>query len=439
MKKLLFQPKPRRVVEGLRAHPNAPSIKPIKSSSLRSMKFKGGNRRYTQSNSKLNSQNSNYSISNKKNFMLDLDFGSQDISIEHPNPSLKGSKSRPMNRPVKSRISVVDSNMLREKGNFLNFETQSRRAESKINKHQYTPVSVRSESKADPSFKAIEENIKARLKDHEERTVRASKRGNTVKIFDEKRLSIFIKAIKELLDFKLIPASLATLLLEGLDDSKRRIISHEKNMINMQQMIMKQVSDLDNQLKLKQSEVKETVKKCDEKMGKLKKENTKLKELATELQKELEEIRQKEIERLEDTDLDDVDIISEATKKKHSSKIPAHPLVPSLDFEKLRRIQEEEIQKLCILKNELDENIPFEESNNIKVSSQDVDFEESSSLSSQYKACFIPGSTINSQSEEALTKAQELMLRKAQVITELNEIYAQEGEGDEESGIFLEG
>lgn len=124
------------------------------------------------------------------------------MSMDTADPSMRNTKHRPANRPAKSRISVVDSNMLREKGKFLNFETQARRAETKVNMHQYTPVSFRSD-KTDPSFKVIEDNIKTRLKELEERTVRASKRGVTVKVFDEKRMAIFIQAIKELIDFKL--------------------------------------------------------------------------------------------------------------------------------------------------------------------------------------------------------------------------------------------
>ena len=145
---------------------------------------------------------------------------------------------------------------------------------------------------------------------------------------------------------------------------------------------------------------------------------------------------------MEDTDLDDVDLISEATKKQKPKTQKPHPLVPSLDFDKLRKIQEEEANKLKILKNELDENIPFEEGNQIKVDSNDEDFQELSSLESQHKAMFEAGSLLDSQSEEALIITQELMMRKAQVITQLNEIYSKEsqdgGEQSEESGLYLD-
>ena len=145
----------------------------------------------------------------------------------------------------------------------------------------------------------------------------------------------------------------------------------------------------------------------------------------------MQDSRQREIDRLEETDLDDVDLISEATKKKQIVKKPPHPLVPSLDFDKLRRIQEEERNKLRIIKNELDEDIPFEEHNNVKVDDNDEDYEERSIIHSDYKEHFIEGTPMNSQSEETLLITQELMMRKAEVITQLNEIYAKEG-GDEE-------
>jgi len=156
----------------------------------------------------------------------------------------------------------------------------------------------------------------------------------------------------------------------------------------------------------------------------------------------LDDIKQREIERLEDTDLDDVDLISETTKKKHKNPKPPHPLVPSLDFVKLRKIQEEEMNKIRILKNELDENIPFEEENNIKINDNDEDYEDATSLSSQYKPMFEEGSPIDSQSEEALLITQELMMRKAQVITQLNEIYSKESDDEnaeesDESGLLL--
>lgn len=46
----------------------------------------------------------------------------------------------------------------------------------------------------------------------------------------------------------------------------------------MQQMIMKQVSDLDSQLKTKENEVKDTVDKYEKQLIKLNKENTSLKD-----------------------------------------------------------------------------------------------------------------------------------------------------------------
>mmetsp|Transcript_3909 Transcript_3909/g.3662 ORF Transcript_3909/g.3662 Transcript_3909/m.3662 type:complete len:103 (+) Transcript_3909:1082-1390(+) len=100
------------------------------------------------------------------------------------------------------------------------------------------------------------------------------------------------------------------------------------------------------------------------------------------------------------------------------------------------------MNKIRILKNELDENIPFEEENNIKINDNDEDYEDATSLSSQYKPMFEEGSPIDSQSEEALLITQELMMRKAQVITQLNEIYSKESDDEnaeesDESGLLL--
>lgn len=99
------------------------------------------------------------------------------------------------------------------------------------------------------------------------------------------------------------------------------------------------------------------------------------------------------------------------------------------------------MNKMRIIKNELDENIPFEENNNIKVNANDEEFEEISSLSSKHKPMFEQGSPLDSQSEEALVITQELMMRKAQVITQLNEIYSKDPADanqieSDESGLF---
>ena len=161
------------------------------------------------------------------------------------------------------------------------------------------------------------------------------------------------------------------------------------------------------------------------------------------MQKELDSVRDREIERLEDTDLDDVDLISEATKQKQAKVRPPHPLVPSLDFDKLRKLQEEEMNKIKIIKNELDETVPFEENNRIMVDANDEEYEETSSLASIYKKMFEEGTPLNSDSEENLELTQELMMRKAEVITQLNEIYTKEADEDgaeesEESGLYYQ-
>jgi hypothetical protein len=129
----------------------------------------------------------------------------------------------------------MDNNMLREKGKFVNLDNKSRLTDSKAKKHQYTPVSNRSDKMSETTFAIIEENLKKRIKDVEERTERASKRGIAVKVFDEKRMTIFIQTLRDLHDSSLLPKSLAHLLIEGFEDSKRRMDIHDKH--------EKQVSD----------------------------------------------------------------------------------------------------------------------------------------------------------------------------------------------------
>jgi hypothetical protein len=318
-------------------------------------------------------------------------------------PSVRGSHNqsslfkRPTNRPIKNRVNLGDSSMLRERGKIFNFDTKTRRADSKFTKHQYTPVSNRSDHGPESTFAIIEDNLRKRIKELEERTVRASKRGLTVKVFDEKRISIYIQSLRDLLDSKLMPHSLAQILIEGFEDSKQRIIIHEKNMSDMNQVLVKQVSDLENKMKSIKNEMLEIDKETrmtltgileekdklqEEKTGLLQRlfklnEETNFYEVKSDkLQKEIDDIRQREIDRLEETDLDDVGLISEATKKKQNNRKPPHPLVPSLDFDKMRKLQEEEANKIKILNYELDENVPFEEHNKIIVDDHDEEVEE---------------------------------------------------------------
>lgn len=347
----------------------------------------------------------------------------------------------------------------------MNIDNQTRRAESKFNKHQYTPVSNRSDSKGEPTFAIIEDNLRKRIKEVEERTVRASKRGIDVKVFDEKRMSIYIQGLRDLHDSSLISKSLVQFLIEGFEDTKRRMVGHEKSLYSMNHLMMKQTSDLEAKLKVKEAEVFELIKKHKKNLHSLEVENrdlkdekSKLKQQLTHLQKELENyenkakqlqteldsLKQREIDRLEETDLDDVDLISENTKKKNHEKKPPHPLVPSLDFDKMRKLQEEEIHKMRVIKHELDETVPFLD-NIICIDAHDEEFEDASSIDSQYKNMFYTGSEINSQSSRLVKREQELMLRKADVINQLNEIYAKDDTDDnlydesEESGTYYQG
>ena len=242
---------------------------------------------------------------------------------------------------MKNRINAIESNMLRERNNFLNFEGKLHKDDSKLSKHQYTPVSNRSDSKCEPTFAIIEDNLRKRVKDIEERTVRASKRGITTKIFDEKRMSVFIQSLKDLDEANLISKSLVALLIEGFEDTKRRMNTYEKNLQNMNQLLMKQLNDLEIRFRAKETETQEMVKKYNKNIQTLEKENSivrdeKLKlmqdiidlkqKLAhyenknVELIEQMEHLKQREIDRLEETDLEDVDLISESTKKRLASK-----------------------------------------------------------------------------------------------------------------------
>lgn len=139
-----------------------------------------------------------------------------------------------------SKISVVDSNMLRERGKDLKLKNKrrfhisgkSQRSDSQSEIIRYTPVSKRSELSAsatkDQKLVSVEENIKRQLKEIEERTTRASTRGKDVKCFDEKRMAVFTKALRDLADSGCISNSLVTLLKEGFEDCVRRMVTHER-------------------------------------------------------------------------------------------------------------------------------------------------------------------------------------------------------------------
>ena len=88
----------------------------------------------------------------------------------------------------------------------------------------------------------------------------------------------------------------------------------------------------------------------------------------------------------------------------------------------MRKLQEEEFNKLRIIKNDLDENIPFQD-NAIIINSHDEEMEETSSIDSKFKEMFFNGSDVDSQSNETIIRNQDLMIRKAQVINQLNEIW----------------
>lgn len=127
-----------------------------------------------------------------------------------------------------SKISVVDSHMLRESRKDSKFKKKkfhisgnSQRSDSKTEIARHTPVSKRSDASTNAQnvqLFGIEDNIKRQLKEIEERTVRASTRGKDIKCFDERRLNVFIKSLKDLADNEVIPATLMVLLRDGFED-----------------------------------------------------------------------------------------------------------------------------------------------------------------------------------------------------------------------------
>ena len=135
---------------------------------------------------------------------------------------------------------------------------KSQRSDSQGDITHYTPVSKRSDSignqAKDLKSANIEENIKRQLKEIEERTVRASTRGKDVKCFDEKRLTLFIKALRDLADTGLISNTLMVLIRDGFEDWMRRMISHEKT---INQWLLNEVEKLKNSIIDQKKEIDE--------------------------------------------------------------------------------------------------------------------------------------------------------------------------------------
>lgn len=105
----------------------------------------------------------------------------------------------------------------------------------------------------------------------------------------------------------------------------------------MNQMCMKQLNELEIKLKNKDQQLQDLKKKFSKSLQTIEKENSELREVkiqlmqnvidlkqkigaqefkSMEIMQELESMKQRELDRLEETDLEDVDLISENTKKK---------------------------------------------------------------------------------------------------------------------------
>ena len=125
-------------------------------------------------------------------------------------------------------MNIIDSKLLRERGDIKiknkkkhNIIGSSQRSDSSKEPARYTSISKRSElasTTKDISFVKLEENIKRQLKEIEERTVRASTRGKEIKGYDEKRMGVLTKGLKELSDMGIIPKNLMIIFKDGFED-----------------------------------------------------------------------------------------------------------------------------------------------------------------------------------------------------------------------------
>ena len=265
-------------------------------------------------------------------------------------------------------------------------------------------------------------------------------------------MTVYIQGLKDMYESNMISKSFIMFLIEGFEDTINRMKSHEKNFSDLNSTLTKDIQELEKNLKNKEVEIQQLTDKNSKYIKGLEKENSdlrdeKLKLMETilelkqeigqfeiksiELQEQIEMFKQYEIDRLDETDLEDVDLISEASKKKLVSKKPPHPLVPCLNLDKMRKLQEDELNKLRIIKNELDEDIPFQD-DILGVGSHDDEVEDRTSVETQYHEHFYEGSPINSTDQECQIREQDLMLRKAHVINQLNEIYANEQNNDQD-------
>ena len=155
------------------------------------------------------------------------------------------------------------------------------------------------------------------------------------------------------------------------------------------------------------------------------------------LLEELEFIKQKEIERIQQLDLDDIDLISrynEYWNNKDLSnleKSKPNPLVPKLDFTKIfewRAKQNAVDQQEAIrhrIREQLDDDIELSIRGGYGENALNAEhYEEPSSLEDTFKKFYPEGETMNSQNTTTLLRKEELFRKKAEVINELNETYS---------------
>ena len=157
---------------------------------------------------------------------------------------------------------------------------------------------------------------------------------------------------------------------------------------------------------------------------------------------EIEFMKQREIERIQQLDLDDIDLISHSQsnirrlrRDHHNNISKPNPIVPKLDFTKIfewrdkqnideERKKEREYQED---KQEYDEDIPL--SYRKDYVGKDINIEEynsPTSINTQFDKFYPSGSEFHSSKTVSMLRKEELQERKAAVINELNETYTED-------------
>lgn len=313
--------------------------------------------------------------------------------------------------------------------------------------------------------------------DSSDRTTRTSTRFNEIYSLKNKEVTVFNKALKDLVSSGAISASILPILKEGFEDCLKAALdveqskSHKLNTeITTLKSTLATVTNQLNDYKDRFENLESLHKSCVDNENKLikeidnlkyennkiteakvvllddivtfKKENEELQAKNRSLLEELEFLKQREIERIQQLDLDDIGLISQDSSlsgfpkpnQKNISK--PNPLVPKLDFTKIfelrdRENEDEHVKEIRrVIRQELDEEGDLEIRKDFVDPSIDPNnYEEPTSLDSDYKQFYPAGEIMNSSRTISVIRKDELAKRKAGVIDQLNETYT----GDESS------